>query len=281
MLACCELNRARPQSAAAQEQLTSYDSLLTTHAAVLSQRMFAEDTSCIILAGGLGTRLRGSIGDIPKCMAPIAGKPFLEYLLRYLKRQGIRNLIFSLGYRAEVIEQWLAGRASSFEITTVVETEPLGTGGGIRLAMERCKTATSFVVNGDTYFDVDLQEMYQWALRKGAETTLALKELRDFDRYGTVRMPPNPFDCGSAILGFQEKQAMKKGLINGGIYCIDREAFLNRGFPEKFSFEKDYLETFVAGGRFNGFVSDGYFIDIGVPEDFQRAQTDFQTLFPA
>jgi len=243
--------------------------------------MFREDTSCIILAGGLGTRLRGSIGDIPKCMAPIAGKPFLHYLFKYLEAQGVGQVTLSLGYRAEVVLDWLQKETRTFGIGQVLETEPLGTGGGIALALQACSTSTAFVVNGDTFFDVSLQDMHHHFLRHDTETMLALKHLKNFERYGTVRMQPNAGSAGTQILGFQEKQAMASGLINGGIYCIDREAFLQRAFPEKFSFEKDYLETTVGEGRLSGYQSDGYFIDIGVPEDFQRAQTDFQTLFPA
>ncbi len=243
--------------------------------------MFGTDLSCIILAGGLGTRLRGSIGDTPKCMAPVAGKPFIEYLFRYLQKQGVRDVVLSLGYRAEIVQEWLGAQEWPFGIRCVVETEPLGTGGGISLALRECSSSEVFVLNGDTYFDVDLQHMLYRHLRSAAQTTIALKELQNFERYGTVELHANPDFSGWDILAFNEKRAMQRGLINGGIYCIDRESFLALNLPEKFSFEKDYLEAQTGRELLYGYRSNGYFIDIGVPEDFERAQTDFPTLFPA
>lgn len=239
--------------------------------------MLGTDISCIILAGGLGTRLRGTIGDIPKCMAPVAGRPFIHYLFRYLEAQGIQRVVLSLGFRAQDVLDWICTEHRPFTIAHVLEDEPLGTGGGISLAMQACTTGAAFVINGDTLFDVDLNDMYAAFLRDGAETMLALKALRDFDRYGTVSLNT----AGNRIAAFREKQPMAEGLINGGIYCIDRKAFMKRRLPTRFSFEKEYLEACVQEGAFAAYRSDGYFIDIGVPDDFGRAQSDFQTLFPA
>ena len=233
-------------------------------------------SEAIILAGGLGTRLRGVIGDTPKCMASVAGKPFLHYLFRYLTTQNISRIVLSLGYKSEAVIEWSAKEEWPFQIDQVIEEAPLGTGGGIRLAMEQCTANDVFVLNGDTMFMIDLAQMLSFHRQSPAETTLAIKAMEHFDRYGTVRMATD-----GAITSFEEKAPKIQGNINGGIYLINRQAFLQRAFPQKFSFEKDYLEQYVSEAVFYGWTSDAYFIDIGVPQDYKQARLDFQTLFPA
>lgn len=227
----------------------------------------------IILAGGLGTRLRSVIGEaLPKCMAQVAGRPFLQYLFRYLEREGCTRIILSLGHGHAHILDWMEReRPTRTEVSHVVEREPLGTGGGIRLAMEQAREDRVFVLNGDTAFKVRLADLESFAKSTGAETALALKPMHSFERYGTVEVD----ESTGRILRFAEKQPRTEGLINGGIYCIHRHQFLARTLPQKFSFEKDYLEAFVREGHFFGQPSDAYFIDIGIPEDFARAQSDF------
>jgi D-glycero-alpha-D-manno-heptose 1-phosphate guanylyltransferase len=229
----------------------------------------------IILAGGLGTRLRGVIGEAPKCMAPVAGQPFLAYLFRYLEQQGCSRVVLSLGYQHQAVLDFLEKTRWPFEIVWVIEDTPLGTGGGIRLALQAAREASVFVLNGDTFFDVDLQAFQEFHQQQPGETSLALKHLFDFDRYGTVQLQDK------RITAFEEKQPRKEGLINGGVYIINRESFLSRSLPEQFSFEKEYLESLVDTGIFSGLVAPGYFIDIGIPADYERAQTDFTQLFPA
>jgi len=229
---------------------------------------------CIVLAGGLGTRLRSSIGDFPKCMAPVNGRPFLYYIFDYLERQQCTNVILSLGYMHEVVTNWLLEQQPSFHIKYVIEQEPLGTGGGIQLAIKEAANEQVTVLNGDTFFDVPLNELCAFHAKHGGVTTLALKEMQHFDRYGIVHTDDR--DC---ITSFEEKKQRDKGLINGGIYVINKQAFLNKNLPEKFSFEKDYLEAFVQEKQFFGFSSDAYFIDIGVPEDYIKTQDDFKSLF--
>ncbi len=222
---------------------------------------------CIILAGGLGTRLRGVIGDQPKCMAAVREKPFLEYLLKYLESEGCTRVVLSLGYRHEVILDWLQSNEWNFEVDHVIEQEPLGTGGGIQLALQKAKSDSVLVLNGDTMFRISLDELLNCHKAKGAETTLALKPMQEFERYGAVRI-----DDENRIVAFEEKKFQIEGLINGGIYCIDRERYLSRSLPEKHSFEKDYLEQYIDEKILYGFVADNYFIDIGVPEDYELAQ---------
>jgi len=229
---------------------------------------------CIVLAGGLGTRLRSSIGDYPKCMAPVNDRPFLYYIFDYLERQHCSSVILSLGYRHEVVTDWLATQQPSFQVKYVIEDTPLGTGGGIQLAMKEAVNENVTVLNGDTFFDVPLQELCSFHTAHNSATTLALKEMQNFDRYGIVHTGVN--DC---ITSFEEKKAREAGLINGGVYAINKQSFFNKHLPEKFSFEKDYLEAFVHEQQFFGYKSNAYFIDIGIPEDYAKTQEDFKSLF--
>ena len=228
----------------------------------------------IILAGGLGTRLKDVIGNYPKCMAPVNGKPFLAYLFDYVNKQGATRVILSLGYKHKVVIDWLEEQDLYFELDYVVESEPLGTGGGILAAMEVAETDDGAVLNGDTMFKVNLREQYRFHKSKSAEATLALKKMHKFDRYGVVNT-----NTEGVITSFEEKRFKEEGLINGGAYFLSREAFIGRKLPEKFSFEKDYLERYVKEKGFYGYVSDDYFIDIGIPVDYDAAQVDFKTIF--
>lgn len=225
---------------------------------------------CIVLAGGLGTRLQSTIGAIPKCMATVAGQPFLFHLFQYLEEQNCSRVILSLGYKHEIVENWLIATDWEFEIEIVIEKEPLGTGGGIALAMQKVKGENVFVVNGDTMFRVDFATMFLFHNTRESNTTLALKQMENFSRYGVVR-----YDERHKILSFEEKKHQESGTINGGIYLINKAFFDTNTLPQKFSFEQDFLEKFVSEGTFYGFVADAYFIDIGVPEDYAQAQIDF------
>lgn len=224
----------------------------------------------IILAGGLGTRLRTVVSDVPKCMAPVAGKPFLHYVIAYLQKQGVEKFIFSIGYLSKTIEYYLSTNYPSLNYQLSVEEEPLGTGGAIYMACKRSVAENVLALNGDTMFAADLHSLQRFHLNKKAECTLALKPMHQFDRYGVVEL-----DEEHSIRSFREKKYYPSGLINGGIYLINRQLFLSRAFAEKFSFEKDYLEAMVDERRFYGLEQDGYFIDIGIPEDYEKAQRDF------
>jgi D-glycero-alpha-D-manno-heptose 1-phosphate guanylyltransferase len=229
---------------------------------------------CIVLAGGLGTRLQGVIGNYPKCMAEIDGRPFLHYIFEYLEEQSCNRVILSLGFQHEVIIEWLKTQSRSFPIDYVIEDVPLGTGGGVSLALKKANEAHVFVLNGDTMFQVDLSDMLACHKNIGAEITIALKRMKNFDRYGVVKTDEKNYICQ-----FEEKKYMADGWINGGIYCINRKKFSVKAFPEKYSFEKDYLEKFISEQMFFGYRSEAYFIDIGIPEDYARAQEDFKQLF--
>ena len=223
---------------------------------------------CVVLAGGMGTRLRDVVADLPKCLAPVAGRPFLDWLTDALEDSGFDRIILSLGYRHEAVEAWARTRKQGAQIAWVVEEEPLGTGGGVKLALQQAVEDEVFILNGDTFFGVDFEQMRSFHHANGAAATLALKPMRDFNRYGEVTCDDN-----GRITAFHEKQPCAAGLINGGVYLLRRDAL--GALPEKFSLEKEFFEPLAAEGRLAGFRSEGYFIDIGIPADYARAQRDF------
>lgn len=223
-------------------------------------------TECIVLAGGLGTRLRSVVADKPKCMAPIGEQPFLYYLLQYLHKQGITHAILSLGYKSEQVIAWCEQNELPLRVSFTVEPEPLGTGGGIVYALEKVENDGVFIVNGDTYFDVSLRDFHAFHQQQQSQLSLALKPMRQFDRYGTVTL-----NSRHSITAFREKQYMDAGLINGGVYLTAASYLRGLHLPPKFSFEKEVLEPMAASGQLYGFVSDTYFIDIGIPEDYEAA----------
>jgi D-glycero-alpha-D-manno-heptose 1-phosphate guanylyltransferase len=224
---------------------------------------------CIILAGGLGTRLRSAVPDLPKCMAPVAGKPFLSYVIDHFHAQGIEQFIFSLGYMHEVIEDYLDTSFAGLQKQYVIENEPLGTGGAIQLACRKATEKNVLVLNGDTLFKIQVQPLAAFHQQHAACCTLSLKPMQHFDRYGVVELQEN-----GAVKSFREKKFYESGCINGGIYALQTDAFLQEGFPEKFSFEKDYLEKLYTERPMFGMVQDAYFIDIGIPEDYEKANAE-------
>ena len=233
----------------------------------------------IILAGGLGTRLRSEVKDVPKCMAPVAGKPFLWYLLTDLKKyKEVTRVILSVGYLREVIFEWIPTVQDDFPFSFdyAIEEEPLGTGGGIRLAMEKVTEEEAIILNGDTYFAVDLNELV--AAHKNqpeVKLTIALKPMKDFERYGTVTTAED-----GRVLKFNEKQPCKEGEINGGVYVLSKDDSIFDGQPKKFSFETAVMqEKCGETGCLFGVVQNGYFIDIGIPEDYKRANIFFPSVF--
>lgn len=225
----------------------------------------------LILAGGLGTRLRHLVPDLPKPMAEVAGKPFLYHLLKYLQTQGIKEVYLSVGYKSEKIESYFHHFFHSLNIHYIKENEPLGTGGAIAYALNQIKAENVLVINGDTFLNLNIPQFlqsHQHAL------TLALKCVKQSNRYGFVEEKNN------CIVGFAEKSdELKDGWINAGVYIINKQFFLSHIPSQKiFSFEKDFLEKNYSRHTFGVFKTDAYFIDIGIPEDYHRAQNEFATL---
>ena len=223
----------------------------------------------ILLAGGLGTRLRSMVQDVPKVMAPVAGKPFLHYCIEKLRHEGITRIIVSVGYKYEIIQTFLNEMNYPCDIVLSIEETPLGTGGGIRLGMSQTVTDDVFILNGDSFFDCSLMALHRHHSNSHADVSLALKPMQHFDRYGTVTLE------GNRIIAFNEKQYRENGLINAGVYIVNKRVFENLSFPETFSLEKELFEKHTHDLMIMGYVFDGYFIDIGIPEDYKKADTDF------
>ena len=225
----------------------------------------------IILAGGLGTRLQSVVSDKPKCLATVAGKPFLNFLISFLQVSGIEKFIFSVGHKHEMIEEYLKNNFPETDYKISLEDEPLGTGGAIKLASEKTSEKNILICNGDTLFKISVDELSKFHDQVNAHCTLCLKPMINFDRYGVVELNKN----GSVKL-FKEKHFYKNGLINGGVYALNVASFLKENLPQKFSFEKDYLEKQVGKKKLYGIVQNKYFIDIGIPEDYARAQDELK-----
>ena len=223
----------------------------------------------IVLAGGLGTRLKPVVGDLPKSLAPVSGKPFLAYLLDYAKKQGIEKFIFALGYKSERIESFIKEYLPRSSYIFSVEEEPLGTGGAVFKACKEVSGTDTMVLNADTFFGISFLNISIIHELRKASCTLALKPMKSFDRYGAVEIE------NQVITGFSEKKFHTSGLINGGVYALSAVDFRQHPFPPVFSFEKDFLEKEYKGRKIMGMVSEAYFIDIGIPEDYDRAQREF------
>lgn len=218
---------------------------------------------CILLAGGMGTRLKDVVADVPKPMAPVRDKPFLEYIINFIVSQGMRDIIISVGHMAGVIEGYF-GDGSSFgaRISYCREESPLGTGGAIREAMKMADCSRCFVLNGDTFNDVDLREMERFHLSRGNIVTMGLIFVDNAGRYGSVGT-----DGENRITGLHEKKGTGPGYINCGIYIIEK-GLVDRMPGGRFSFEADLLPGILDIG-IRGFVSRGFFIDIGIPETYR------------
>ncbi len=226
----------------------------------------------IILSGGLGTRLREAVPELPKSMAPVAGVPFIRFVVEHLAAGGIERFVFSLGYKHEVISDFIEREFPELEVVFVVEDEPLGTGGAIARSARECKEENVIIANGDTLFKVNTRQLGDFHLKNNAECTLTLKPMRNFDRYGVVLLNKDSY-----VQSFLEKAYYDEGLINGGVYALNLSSFRAINFPEKFSFEKEYLEKYYPSRKMMGIVQDNYFIDIGIPEDYERASRELAT----
>lgn len=221
----------------------------------------------VVLAGGFGTRLKQAVPDLPKPMAPIAGRPFLEILLDSIARKGVRRTVLSLGYMADKIVQHFGGSYAGMELSYAVETSPLGTGGALRLALAQCEQDHVFVFNGDTFLDLEIDAVErQW--QHDRHPIIVGREMPDTMRYGRLLVD------GKRVVGFAEKGIAGPGLINAGCYVLSKDQLDSFPLNSAFSLEADYLSKMVCKTPFDLFVTSGQFIDIGVPEDYQRAQSE-------
>ncbi|MCC7455270.1 MAG: nucleotidyltransferase family protein [Crocinitomix sp.] len=223
----------------------------------------------IILAGGLGTRLRSEIGEFPKALAPINGIPFLQILLDYLASQGIEKVVLAVGYKWELIEEVFGPNYKGIALEYSIENTPLGTGGAIRLAVERIQGENCFIVNGDTLFTIDLVDLEKNHVDTTSACTLALKKMTNVSRYGSIEL-----DEKNQILKFKEKENYPIALINVGIYCLNKTTLNDFALKEPFSFETDFMMKKVGQFKLTGLVFEDYFKDIGIPQDYHEFEQD-------
>ena len=224
--------------------------------------------TAIILAGGLGTRLKKTVPNLPKPMAPIRDRPFLEHQMDYWIKQGINRFILSVGYLKDFIIEHFGNTYKGIPIEYAIENEPLGTGGGLLLA-EKGLTEPFLVLNGDTFIEVGLENLYEFHLERKSEWTFSLFRTSQFERYMGMDVSPN-----GEILSLKSESKKSSGLANGGVYLIEPSVLGSLTFKagDKASLEDELLPNFISnGGVLYGKECKGKFIDIGVPEDYYQA----------
>ena len=224
----------------------------------------------IILAGGVGSRIASVAGGLPKALLDVAERPFIEYVLDQLADAGVDRVIIAASYKWEMIKGYLGSQYRNMLIEYSIEETPLGTGGAIKQAFDLYQVKEAIVVNADTLFKIDLSSMIAAHHEADAFISIALREVSDMSRYGAVTVD------GSSVRSFGEKNISGPGLINGGIYIVDSVFWNTSKTKQSFSFEKDILEKYTDLGMINGFAQSGYFIDIGIPDDLERARKEFK-----
>ncbi|MDP3956374.1 MAG: nucleotidyltransferase family protein [bacterium] len=233
-----------------------------------------KDIRVIILAGGLGTRLRPVISDIPKVLAPIGDKTALDYIMSDLLQKGFRNIVLSVGYMKEKIREHIRRQSFSKDVTIKFSEEesPLGTGGAIKKALHYSSSDMTLIVNGDTFFPIDYSRFAREHVKHDADISIALRKVNDVSKSGAVQT-----DAKKRITSFNEKLGESKvGTINGGIYLFKKNILDNFDLPEIFSIEKDFFEKYIDKIKAYGFIFSDYFIDIGTPENYEKARDDLQ-----
>lgn len=219
----------------------------------------------IILAGGSGTRLQSIIRDVPKPMAPIDGRPFLEFLIKRLVNSGTTEIILSIGYlHDKIIDHFGDGSLFGASISYCIESEPLGTGGAIRESMKMLDAETALIMNGDTFTSVDTDSLASFHSNMKAMVSMVVVPISDASRYGTVLVTPE-----GRVKLFTEKQAAGYNLINSGTYICNR-SLLDLFSTGNVSFENDILPIIINKGLLAAQIQDVPFIDIGIPEDYQK-----------
>ena len=223
----------------------------------------------IVLAGGLGTRLRSVVKDVPKPMALVNGRPFLEYILDQLNSHKFNKVILAVGYKSEIITNHFGNNYKNMDIQYSIEASPLGTGGAIKKALDTCSTDHVYILNGDTYLNLNFTEIETlWQLKK--KPIIVARHIENRSRYGALITKEY---CGdTVVIDFKEKGTPTPGLINSGCYVCQRNIFSD--FPrDNFSFESDYILPNAPHKLFLAYRYDGKFIDIGIPSDYEKVQT--------
>ncbi len=223
--------------------------------------------SAIILAGGLGTRLKSVSGDTPKPLMPINDKVFLDFLIDNLKKYNINNIYLSISYNYEIFLNYY----KNTNLKYIIEETPMGTGGAIKMALQKINENNILILNGDTFFDINYNNLINKHLTNNYDITIATKSMNHPYRYGTIEVKDDN------IIQFKEKCEIDVGIINCGIYVVNSRILNIFPSADKFSFEKDVLEKYTNQLKIIQQNSDGYFIDIGIPEDYQKAIDYFRT----
>lgn len=233
------------------------------------------DVTAVILAGGIGSRLRSVVSDRPKGLAEVDGRPFLAFLLEQLRRAGAARVVFSTGYLAPQIEATFGDDYHEMSIGYAREVTALGTGGGLRLAAEKATASTLLVLNGDSYCDVDVTAFLDDALRSGRVPSLVLSRQADTSRFGRVEHGPD-----GLIRSFREKgESPGEGWINAGIYALPRDLVMAIPADRPVSLEREVFPAWIGQGL-RAFPSEGRFLDIGTPESYREAAAFFRTITP-
>ena len=220
----------------------------------------------VVLVGGRGTRLRAVVSDLPKPLAPVNGRPFVAYLLDALANGGLRHVVLAAGYLADKVESTLGRDWRGMRLSYSVEDHPLGTGGALRQAAAMTAGGPLFVLNGDTYLEFDAKAFAAAMHSADARIGVALAAVTDVARYGAVKVN------AGRVVGFGEKAEHGPGLINAGVYYFSKAALAALPARDSFSLEIEVLMPAVAAGRLHAFTDTEGFIDIGIPEDYERAQ---------
>ncbi len=229
----------------------------------------------IVLAGGFGTRLRSVVSEVPKPLAPVQNRPFLAWLIEALAAQGVTQVTLSVHHQWEKIRDYFEQHAASILVDYVVEHAPLGTGGAMRYVLaQKPSSEAVLVLNGDSYVRADLRAFYAQHVQQAAPLSMVLRAVPDSGRYGTVETHEG------IITAFGDGKAGVAGLINAGVYALSPSLFAE-ALSESFSFERDFLPSRLATIKPRAFMAEDYFIDIGIPEDYARAQEELPTIFSA
>jgi len=239
--------------------------------------MVPEKTDVIVLAGGLGTRLKGTVPDLPKALSPIRGRPFLDYVLDALEESNVvKNVVLAVGHMADQIVERYTGRDEySFDILFSREEILLGTGGAVKKALQQATTDNVMVLNGDSYVDVCLGDILTFHRENQASVTVIVKKIENPSRYGLVA-----FDDKHVVTSFDEKQEnTREGYINTGVYIAKRGIFDRVEEESVISLEKELMPLFIHDGGVYAFATHGKFIDIGIPETYLVAEQFFQGAF--
>ncbi len=233
-----------------------------------------EEITAVVLAGGLGTRLRKVLPDEPKVLAPVAGRPFIHYLLDQLVQLGTSRVVLCTGYQAQKVEKILGSRYATLELEYSREQQPLGTAGALRLAASRVRTPWALVLNGDSFLDGPLTHFVHWHRHSRFAGSLLLVYQENTDRFGRVSLGSD-----NTILSFEEKRpGLGPGLINAGVYLFDRALLDQIPAQVPLSLEKEVFPSWCAQGLLGGYPTRARFLDIGVPEAFYQAQEFFGSM---